>query len=286
MIKKIYKRLSIISVMVTILLLFNWISPIFASVSIQLASSREGECAAVNTFNSDITPDMTLGTDGLSPEITAAAITVVIVLFVIWLAQATTPPPPPPSYTEYTVVTVPPGATVEIDGKVVGESPCKFSLQDPVWAKIVVKKEGYTGIQTTLTPSSPTTLNIVLKQNPPDSFVQIVEPGWESVEIAEGVEYDKAWASVVDLLVKKFDIEVLSKENGYVRTAWLYTWTGEMRKDYRVRATIKFSQDRSKIEVKSEANYYTGKDWMIGSDTSLLETLKADIMGTIGQATK
>ncbi|RLE15041.1 hypothetical protein DRJ04_01200, partial [Candidatus Aerophobetes bacterium] len=76
------------------------------------------------------------------------------------------------------------------------------------------------------------------------------------------------------------------KENGYIRTAWLYTWTGELRKDYRVRATIKFSQDRSKIEVKSEANYYTGKDWMIGSDTALLETLKADITEITGQVTK
>jgi len=276
MVKKIYKRLSVLSVMVTILLLFNWISPTFGAVSIQSVTSGEGACTPVNTFN----PDITLGTDGLSPEITAAAITVVIVLFVVWLASASTPAPPPPSYTEYTVVTVPPGATVEIDGKVVGESPCKFSLQDPVQAKIVVKKEGYSGMQGTLTSSSPTTLNVVLKQNPPDSFVQIVEPGWESVEIAEGVEYDKAWASIVDLLVKKFDIEVLSKENGYVRTAWLYTWTGEMRKDYRVRATIKFSQDRSKIEIKSEANYHTGKNWIIGSDTALLETLKADIMET------
>jgi len=279
MVKKIYKRLSVLSVMVTILLLFNWISPALSSISIQPESSREGQCAPINTFN----PDINLGTDGLSPEITAAAITVVIVLFIVWLASATTPPPsppPPPSYTEYTVVTVPPGATVEVDGKVVGETPCKFSLQDPVYAKIAVKKEGYSGMQGSLTSSSPTTLNVVLKQNPPDSFVQIVEPGWESVEIAEGVEYDKAWASIVDLLVKKFDIEVLSKENGYVRTAWLYTWTGEMRKDYRVRATIKFSQDRSKIEIKSEANYHTGKDWIIGSDTALLETLKADIMET------
>jgi len=276
MIKKIYKRLSIISVIVAILLLFNWISPIFASVSIQSESSRGAECTPVNTFN----PDITLGTADSSAELTAAAITVGIVLFVILLASISTPSP---SYTEYTVVTVPPGATVEVDGKVVGETPCKFSLREPVHAKIVVKKEGYREIQATLTPSAPTKWQIVLKQNPPDSFVKTMEPGWTSIEVAEEIGYDKAWASVVDLLVKKFDIEILSKENGYVRTDWLYTWTGEMRKDYRVRVTIKFSQDRSRVEIKSEANYYTGKNWMIGTDTTLLETLKADITGTIGQ---
>ena len=279
MIKKIYKRLSALSVIVTILLLFNLIGPALSSVSIPSASFHKEEHTITNTLN----PGLTLGTEDSSAELTAVAITIGIVLLVIWLAHVSTPPP---SYTEYKVVTVPPDATVEVDGKVIGKSPCKFKLQDPVHAKIAVKKEGYTGIQITLTPSSPTTLNFVLKQNPPDSFVQTVEPAWESVEVAEGVEYDKAWASVIDLLVKRFDIEVLSKENGYVRTAWLYTWTGEMRKDYRVRATVKFSQDRSKIEIKSEANYHTGKNWIIGSDTTLLETLKADIMGITGQVAK
>jgi len=279
MIKRIYKRLSVLSVIVTILLLFNLIGPAFSSVSIPSASFCGGERTIANTLN----PDITLGTDGSDIDATAVAITVGIVLFVIWLANISTPPP---SYTEYTIVTVPPDATVEVDGKVVGKSPCKFKLQDPVHAKIAVKKEGYREIQATLSPSAPTKWEIVLKQNPPDSFVKTMEPGWTSIEVAEDIGYDKAWASVVDLLVKRFDIEVLSKENGYVRTAWLYTWTGELRKDYRVRATIKFSQDRSKIEMKSEANYYTGKNWMIGSDTSLLETLKADIIGTTGQVTE
>jgi len=42
------------------------------------------------------------------------------------------------------------------------------------------------------------------------------------------MEYDKAWSSVVDLLVRQLDLEVLSKENGYLRTNWLYSWTGEL----------------------------------------------------------
>ncbi|MHA1228208.1 MAG: hypothetical protein ACTSPV_15800 [Candidatus Hodarchaeales archaeon] len=86
--------------------------------------------------------------------------------------------------------------------------------------------------------------------------------------------------------MKKFDLEILSKENGYLRTGWLYSWTGELREDYRVRVTIKFSRDRSKVEVKSEANYLTEKGWIIGSDTALLRTLKTDIMGTIGRVTR
>jgi len=120
----------------------------------------------------------------------------------------------------------------------------------------------------------------------PSSFVKTMEPSWASVEVQEDLDYEKAWASVVDLLVKKFDLEVLSKENGYIRTAWLYTWTGILREDYRVRVTAKFSQDRSKVEIKSEANYKTRDGWIIGSDTALLRTLKQDIMGLIGRVTR
>ena len=121
---------------------------------------------------------------------------------------------------------------------------------------------------------------------PPPGFVETMEPNWASVEIREGIEYDSAWASIVDLLVRDFDLEVLLKENGYLRTGWLYSWTRELREDYAVRVTVKFSPNRSKVEVKSEANYLKGKDWIIGSDTALLRTLKTDIMGMIGRITR
>lgn len=154
---------------------------------------------------------------------------------------------------------------------------------------MVIKKEGYKEEQQALHTeytSRPIQYYFALEKEAPISFVQTLEPSWANIEIIEGMEYDKAWSSVVDLLVRQFDIEVLSKENGYLRTNWLYSWTGELREDYRVRVTVKFSQDKSKVEVKSEANYYTSGGWVIGSDTVLLQTLKTDIMGTIGRVTR
>ncbi|MBA7477868.1 hypothetical protein ES707_13283 [subsurface metagenome] len=53
-----------------------------------------------------------------------------------------------------------------------------------------------------------------------------------------------------------------------------------------MRVTIKFVPDRSKVDIKSEANYLRGENWIIGSDTVLLQTLKADIMGTVGRVTR
>lgn len=120
----------------------------------------------------------------------------------------------------------------------------------------------------------------------PKSFVKTMEPTWASVELRTDVPYEKAWAAVVDTLVRRFDLEVLSKEDGYMRTNWLYSWTGKVMENYRVRVTVKFSPDRTKCEIKSEAEFGGPGNWVMGYDTRLLETIKTDVMGTIGRTTR
>ena len=206
----------------------------------------------------------------------------VLTLAVLFLSGCTT---------SYRITTDPSGAKVIVDGELVGVTPCTFSLSDPVDVMMVIRKEGYEEIQEPLHTetsfeSSSVGRYFTLEEIPPVTFVQTLEHSWASIEVAGNIEYEKAWSAVVDLLVRKFDLEVLSKENGYLRTTWLYSWTGELREDYRVRVTIKFSFDKSKLEIKSEANYQRASGWVIGSDTALLQTLKSDIMGTIGRVTR
>ncbi len=206
----------------------------------------------------------------------------VLTLVVLFLSGCTT---------SYRITTDPSGAKVTVDGELMGTTPCTFSLSDPVDAMMVIRKEGYEEIQEPLITEVSFTNSSVrryftLEEIPPVTFVQTLEHNWATIEIVENMEYEKAWSAVVDLLVRRFDLEVLSKENGYLRTTWLYSWTGELREDYRVRVTIKFSSDKSKVEIKSEANYQKTSGWVIGSDTALLQTLKSDIMGTVGRVTR
>ena len=56
--------------------------------------------------------------------------------------------------------------------------------------------------------------------------------------------------------------------------------------DYRVRVTTKFSPDHRKLEVKSEAQFHTSSGWVLGTDEALLQTLKTDIMGSVGRSTR
>ncbi|MCI0585309.1 MAG: hypothetical protein L0323_00550 [Planctomycetes bacterium] len=122
--------------------------------------------------------------------------------------------------------------------------------------------------------------------SPPKTFVRTMEPSWTQIEIQKDLPYDRAWNGVVDILAKKFDLEMVDKQNGYARTGWLYTWTGQMREDYRVRAIVKFNQDRGVCELKSEAHYGGPNSWTLGTDDLLLTTLKTDVMGVVGRVTR
>lgn len=185
-----------------------------------------------------------------------------------------------------TVMTTPSGADVVYDGHSVGTTPVEFSVQQAGF--MIIKKDGYREetAKISLGASQAMNYNITLKRLPPATYLQTQEATWASVEIRDGMNYEVAWTTVIDLLVKKFDVEILSKADGYARTGWLHSWTGELRNDYRVRVTIKFNPDHTKVEVKSEANYLVDADWLPGMDTALLATLKTDLMGSVGRTTR
>jgi hypothetical protein len=120
----------------------------------------------------------------------------------------------------------------------------------------------------------------------PASFVRVTEAGWSTVEVAPGLNADDTWQSVVDILARKFDLEMINKESGYIRTAWSYTWTGERVETYRVRATVKFTPKRDQVQIRSEAEYGVEGSRIMGTDDRLLTTLKTDIAGVVARTTR
>jgi hypothetical protein len=185
-----------------------------------------------------------------------------------------------------TVRTDPSGAEVSYNGHVIGVTPLEFTIQQP--GMMLVKKEGFkeTSFKVGFQEGGSFDYNLKLRRLPPSSYIETMDSTWASVEIRDDLTYEQAWTTVIDLLVKKFDVEILSKDDGYARTSWLYTWTGESRNDYKVRVTVKFSPDRKKVEVKSEAQYLIDTNWQPGTDTALLQTLKTDLMGSVGRTTR
>ncbi len=127
-------------------------------------------------------------------------------------------------------------------------------------------------------------LGLVACSSAPDTFRRTRSPGWKEVEIMGGLSYDQAWEACIDTLVRRFDLTVIQKDSGYARTNWLYTWyVDEDRQDYRVRVTLKFSGDKSKVAIKTEAEYGGSGEWIQGTDSALLEDIYGDLSGKLGR---
>lgn len=119
------------------------------------------------------------------------------------------------------------------------------------------------------------------------TFIKATNVVWSSIQIREGLDYDRAWGEVLDVVAKKFEMEMISKEGGYGRSAWIYTWNtnGVYNENYRVRVIFKFSADHSKVDIKTDAEKKNGDYWYTGYDTRLLKTIKTDVMGVVGRTT-
>lgn len=120
----------------------------------------------------------------------------------------------------------------------------------------------------------------------PSSFVKATDGGtWTSILIREDLTYDKAFAEVLDVIASRFEMDMISKEGGYGRTNWIYTWnkSGKYTEKYRTRVIFKFSADRTKVNIKTEAEFGGDPNWIKGYDTRLLSTMKQDIGGVVGR---
>ena len=94
------------------------------------------------------------------------------------------------------------------------------------------------------------------------------------------------WTTTVDAMARSFDLEVMDKPSGYIRTTWKFTFinSGEVIDRYRARIVVKFQgTDWTTLEVKSEANWLSERGWEVGYDSRLLEDVFGDLQGRIGR---
>jgi len=110
--------------------------------------------------------------------------------------------------------------------------------------------------------------------------------GRTTVQIADRISFNLAFDEVMTILTRKFELELISKEAGYIKTKWQTTWVGKWgykpQKDYRVRITVRLSAERKRIDIHAEAEKLQGNYWISGYDTRLLEDIRKDISGVVG----
>jgi len=120
----------------------------------------------------------------------------------------------------------------------------------------------------------------------PRSFSQVSAPTWATIEIRDGVEYDHAWKTVLGILVREYDIEFLSKDDGYIRTAWTYMSSGSAQQNYACESRPSFRKTTSRWTSNLKPILQINNVWLLGVDSRQLITLKTDLMGTIGRTTR
>jgi hypothetical protein len=120
----------------------------------------------------------------------------------------------------------------------------------------------------------------------PKTFEQLDTIQWITLEVRDGMDVERVWNSVVDILINDFELDLVAKDTGYLRTEWLYSYGGKYKNEYRVRVIIRVAPDGKTIRVKTEAQVKVGLNWLIGVDSRLVSTLKTDLMGTIGRTTR
>jgi len=124
----------------------------------------------------------------------------------------------------------------------------------------------------------------------PNSFRRGQASQWIVFEVKEGMTHDEVWNRLFAILAKRYDIEVFSKEDGYIRTSWMSAGGTGYGGYYHARAVAMVSLDGKMVEMKTEAEYLIISGmyalWVSGVDDEVTETLKTDIMGTIARTTR
>ena len=130
---------------------------------------------------------------------------------------------------------------------------------------------------------------------PPPTYVETVEPGWKVVHLRDDLQFETAWQMLVDRIRKSYDIEIVDKDSGYLRTGWIHTSTGSVRSDYKTRITIKFTPDRTKLELTADSMFHKEKrgavsgrlirdyGWLPGTDAQLVNDVYGDVSALLGR---
>jgi spore maturation protein CgeB len=121
-----------------------------------------------------------------------------------------------------------------------------------------------------------------------NKFKRTTDVPWSTIQLRDNLTYDKAWNEVIDVLATKFEMDMIAKDGGYAKTGWTYTWNKKKKytENYRNKATIKFSPDRKKIQLRIDSQSSSSGKWKNGYDKKLLKAIKQDLIKVVGRTTR
>jgi len=119
----------------------------------------------------------------------------------------------------------------------------------------------------------------------PTTFVKSLNTEWTTIPLKQGVTPEQAWNRALDIVMSKYDMEMINKDAFYARSSWSSTVIrqGGISTPYRTRVVFRLSPEKDALYLKVEAQYGGEGKWIIGYDANVLETIKQDITIIIGR---
>ena len=122
------------------------------------------------------------------------------------------------------------------------------------------------------------------------------DASWRSIELRPEIrdDFETAWQAAVDSVAREYDIELMERASGYLRTAWK-----DIGANYQGRVVLKFPKVTPPLttaDVKTEARYRTPEarnldgqvlratgPWQRGYDTTVHRDVYDAISGRLGR---
>ena len=122
----------------------------------------------------------------------------------------------------------------------------------------------------------------------PSTFVRTTDVGWKTIEFRPDLDKDQAWQRIADTIAKNYDMEVIDRDSGYIRTGWMYTLSGKVTDNYRTRVITNIPLENDRVEMKTDAHWFNpwSEQWVVGYDTALLNQVYTDLQGRVGRVTR
>lgn len=113
--------------------------------------------------------------------------------------------------------------------------------------------------------------------------------GWKSIELRPGLsgDFEQSWQTAVDTIARNYDIEIMDKSSGYMRTGWKYGILGQATNVMAGRITVKFPSvtNPDRVDVKTDAqrfNQWTST-WEEGVDSRFERDVINELSGRLGR---
>jgi hypothetical protein len=109
--------------------------------------------------------------------------------------------------------------------------------------------------------------------------MSVVTPVWNPLQFEQKVTYEKVWPAILSAVTESYEIEMVDKDSGFLRTTWKVTKDMLGQQQSRTRISIRIvSKEPLNLQIQAQLQKFESltNEWMDqGNDQEIENSLKA-----------